>query len=86
MEPADTFGDYEQVKGRVMRTYSLGYEVRPVKKIYQCLAYNRQNLKELWNLRLKRRQRPDRDLDPFFTDLDKLGRGKLPRCSYKSNI
>ena len=52
MEPPHNFGDYEQLCGRVLRTYAQpGYKIRPKKVVYQYLAYNHENLENIYNNR-----------------------------------
>ena len=51
LEPANSYGDYDQLCGRVLRTYSGKYRVRPKKMIYQCAAFNYENLSEIYNRR-----------------------------------
>jgi hypothetical protein len=54
MEPPNTIGDYEQLCGRVMRTYaSPGYTEQPKKMIYQCVCYNNDELNTLFEERKK---------------------------------
>ncbi|MCJ7800907.1 MAG: hypothetical protein MUP82_00950 [Candidatus Marinimicrobia bacterium] len=38
MEPALDFGDYEQLCGRVLRSYNNNYATKPYKMVYQCLT------------------------------------------------
>ena len=53
MEPPNTIGDYEQLCGRVMRTYSPKnkYTVKPKKMVYQCICYNGNELNILYDNR-----------------------------------
>ena len=46
LEPALNFGDYEQLCGRVLRSYDgrATYNVKPKKMIYQCLTSSRNSL------------------------------------------
>ena len=52
MEPPNNFGDYEQLCGRVLRTYSKGYMNRPTKMVYQYACYNKYNMDQLYEKRL----------------------------------
>jgi hypothetical protein len=47
LDTAKTYSDFEQICGRVLRTYSPAYKECPNKMIYQFLGYNISNLKEL---------------------------------------
>ena len=55
LEPPHTYCDYEQLCGRVLRTYSKGYAKRPTKIIYQFACYDIGDIEQIY---LKR-------LDPF---------------------
>jgi len=53
LDPPNTIGDYEQLCGRVLRTYGgQGYEVRPKKMVYQMACYNSDDIHSLWENRL----------------------------------
>lgn len=39
MDPPLNYGDYEQLCGRVLRTYSSTYDSAPVKRVYQVVGY-----------------------------------------------
>ena len=47
LDTAKTYSDFEQICGRVLRTYSPAYEECPNKMIYQFLGYNISRLKAL---------------------------------------
>jgi len=51
LEPALNFGDYEQLCGRVLRTYDgrATYTEKPKKMIYQCLTSSRISLDKFYN-------------------------------------
>ena len=48
MEPPNTYGDYDQLCGRVLRTYSTPYEKPPQKMIYQFVCFNYDNLLKIY--------------------------------------
>ena len=49
MEPPNNYGDYDQLCGRVLRTYSKPYVVAPQKMIYQFVCFNYENLENIYN-------------------------------------
>jgi prefoldin subunit 5 len=49
MEPALNFGDYEQLCGRVLRSYSTSYPTKPKKMVYQCLCSSVEALDKFYN-------------------------------------
>jgi hypothetical protein len=49
MEPALNFGDYEQLCGRVLRTYNPPYNAQPKKMVYQFLTSSNQSLNKFYN-------------------------------------
>ena len=49
MEPALNFGDYEQLCGRVLRTYNPPYSEKPKKMVYQFLTSSNQSLTKFYN-------------------------------------
>lgn len=55
MEPPNSYGDYEQLKGRVLRTYSRPYTSCPLKAVYIMISYNKKELKEIYDKRFIRR-------------------------------
>jgi hypothetical protein len=54
MEPPNSYGDYEQLRGRVLRTYSKTYEICPLKAVYIMMSYNKKELREIYEKRFKR--------------------------------
>jgi hypothetical protein len=51
MEPPNTYGDYDQLCGRVLRTYSEPYAVEPQKMIYQFACYNNSDMEKIYDNR-----------------------------------
>lgn len=49
MEPALNFGDYEQLCGRVLRTYMPPYLEKPKKMVYQCLTSTQESLTKFYD-------------------------------------
>jgi hypothetical protein len=49
MEPALNFGDYEQLCGRVLRTYNPPYNAQPKKMVYQFLTSSNQSLTKFYD-------------------------------------
>jgi hypothetical protein len=51
LEPPLNFGDYEQLCGRVLRTYhgQANYRIKPKKMVYQCLCSSRSSLEKFYN-------------------------------------
>jgi len=47
MEPPNTYNDYEQLCGRILRTYQKGYDRRPKKMVYQMACFNIDSLKKM---------------------------------------
>jgi hypothetical protein len=53
LEPPSTIVDYEQICGRVLRTYGKPYAERPNKMVYQLVAYNSEDINHLYEEKLK---------------------------------
>ena len=51
MEPPNSYGDYDQLCGRVLRTYRSAYKEAPRKMVYQICCFNIKNLKDLYRRR-----------------------------------
>jgi hypothetical protein len=51
MEPPNTYGDYDQLCGRVLRTYKNTFQIPPQKYILQFSTVNQENLEQIVNQR-----------------------------------
>ena len=77
MEPPNTFNDYEQLCGRVLRTYSRGYATRPKKMVYQFACFNKATIDQKVSLAGERAGPLGEELRqegqaPFFDDMGVL--------------
>jgi len=72
MEPPLCYGDYDQLCGRVLRTYSETYRVAPTKMIYQFVCFDAEQLKKINEERFKLFIEPEKNLyyDNHFVSLD----------------
>lgn len=72
MEPPLCYGDYDQLCGRVLRTYSETYRVAPTKMIYQFVCFDAKQLKKISEERMKLLVEPKNNLyyDNNFLSLD----------------
>ena len=72
MEPPLCYGDYDQLCGRVLRTYSETYRVAPTKMIYQFVCFDAKQLKKISEERIKLLVEPKNNLyyDNNFLSLD----------------
>lgn len=51
LEPPNSLVDYEQLCGRVLRTYGRRYDIRPNKIVYQFACYNDNEINNIWEKR-----------------------------------
>ncbi len=72
LEPPNTYGDYEQLCGRVLRTYGKPYAEVPKKIVYQMASYNYKDLREVVNKRNQWSDTVDMEGKSFL--YDKSGR------------
>jgi hypothetical protein len=72
MEPPLCYGDYDQLCGRVLRTYSETYRVAPTKMIYQFVCFDAKQLKKISEERIKILVEPKNNLyyDGHLLSLD----------------
>lgn len=72
MEPPLCYGDYDQLCGRVLRTYSETYRIAPTKMIYQFVCFDAKQLKKISEERMKLLVEPKNNLyyDNNFLSLD----------------
>ena len=54
LEPPNTYGDLDQLCGRVLRTYkNPGYKEQPIKTVYQFVCYNEAQINKVYDDRYK---------------------------------